>query len=799
MFRSGALSIREAVRGLARQKTISGIAVFTLTLGISMSAAMLCVVYGVMLRPLSYDGDRRLAVAWAGYEGALTERESFSEQALMQWRTASRTLDGLAGFRYAQFTLLERGEPIDLQGAQVSPEFFTVLGVRAAVGTTFNAQSARGDHGKVVLLSHRLWRQRFSGNLTVVGQHVNLGGEIFTVSGVMPSDFDVPSQNVALWTPLPIYSLNTAAGTARTLMVIARLRPSATLAQAESDAAGTAHRLAGEYADTHRGMRIHLVPFVDELTRESRPLLTVGSIAAWLVLFICAANVSHLLLMRTVVKRPEFATRVALGAPLTHVMGVVLAESLVLAVCSGIVGGVLARWMIAMLVRWAPVDLPRASALGHGMQVPVVAGMSTVVAALLVSAPALWEVGRRMRRWHASSGGRTTSRRLAGQLVVAVQIATALTLVAGAGLMARTLLALREANPGWKTDHLLAAQISLPAFNYREPQQAKQFYETFIERLRETPGAVSVAASSALPAEPMGLDVELPIEVPGHSVQGQSSIRLVSPGLFRTLGIPMLQGRDLEERDGDSRLRRIVVNRAFVKKHLPDSTSVIGTRVIVPLATRETYEIVGEVGDVHHYGMLREPRPELYLPFASWPINNMGIVVRTAGNPQAFAAAFRTQLRALDAALPVASTKTMVDMVSDTWSDRTFLAALIAGFAAVVVVSTIMGVFSVMTYAVSRRQRELAIHMAVGARPGEVIRLVMGDAVRLIAVGLVMGLVGALVFGQSLRSLIYGVDASDPRVFLVGILIVVAVAGIGAYAPSRRAASVDPLIALRVE
>jgi len=796
---SAILSIREAVRGLARQKTISAIAVFTLTLGISMSAAMLCVVYGVMLRPLSYDGGRRLAVAWAGYEGALTERESFSEQALMQWREASRTLDGLAGFRYGQFTLLERGEPIDLQGAQVSPEFFSVLGARAAVGTTFDAQSVHGEHGRIVLLSHRLWRQRFAGDPAVAGQQVNLGGEIFTVSGVMPSDFDVPSQNVALWTPLPIDSMNTAASAAKTLMVIARLRPSVALAQAETDAAGIARHLAGEHAETHRGMRIHIVPFVDELTRESRPLLIVGTVAAWLVLLICADNVSHLLLMRTVVKRPEFATRIALGAPLTHVMGVVLAESLVLAVCSGIVGGALARWMIAMLVHWAPVDLPRASALGHGMQIPVVAGMSTAIAALLVSGPALWEVARCMRRPMASSGGRSTSRRVAGQLVVALQIATALTLVAGAGLMGRTLLELREANPGWNTDHLLAAQISLPASNYREPQQARQFYETFIERLRQTPGAVSVAASSALPAEPMGVDIELPIEVPGRSDHGEASIRLVTPGLFRTLGIPVLQGRDLEDGDTDSRLRRMVVNRAFVKKHLPDSASVIGTRVIVTLATRETYEIVGEVGDVHHYGMLREPRPEFYLPFGSRPINSMGIVVRTADNPQAFAGTFRTQLRTLDPALPVASTKTMVDMVRDSWSDRTFLAALIGGFAAVVVVSTIVGVFSLMTYAVSRREREVAIHMAVGARPGEVIRLVMGDAVQLIVVGLVTGLAGAWIFGQSLRSLIYGIDAGDPRVLLIGVLIVVGVAGLGAYLPSRRAASVDPLIALRVE
>jgi predicted permease len=794
-----ALSLREAVRGLARQKSIFIVAVLTLTLGLSMCTAMLCVVYGVVLRPIAYDSGRRLVVAWAGYEGAATERESFSEQAVTEWRAAARSLDGLAGFRYAQFTLLQRGETTDLQGAMVSPEFFSVLGVRAGIGTAFDLESARATQGKIVMLSHKLWRQRFGSDPAVAGQQINLGGEIFSVTGVMPADFDVPSQNVALWTPLPIASGTTAAAKAKTLMVIARLGPSISLTQAEGEAAGIARQLARDYADTHRGMRIHLVSFFDELIKDSRPLLIVASVAALLVLLICCANVSNLLLMRAVVKRSELATRAALGAPVRHLLGVSLAESLLVATTSGIVASGLARWMIGVLVRWAPVELPRAAAIGQGLQIPMVAGGSMIVAALLVSVPSIGEVARLKRSASTTSGGRNTARRFAGRLIVALEIAVALTLVAGSGLMARTLTALRDANPGWKTDHLLAAQIFLPASSYREPHHVQQFFETFIEQLRATPGVVSVAASSALPAEPMGADVSLPIQVPGRFTAGQASIRLVTPGIFKTLGIPLLQGRDLDVSDAGPNVRRLVINRAFARKHLPDATSVVGRQVVIVFGAPQTYEIVGEVGDVRHYGMLREATPEFYVPFASRPVGGMGVVVRTDGDPLAFAPAFRKQLWTLDPALPVASTKAMTDMVRDTWNDRTFLTIIIVGFAVVVVVATIAGVFSLMTYSVSRQVREIAIHMAVGAQFGDVIRLVMREAARTVGVGVVLGLVGAWMFGRGLASLMYGVSASDPSVLLIGALVVVVVAGLGAYLPSRRATKVDPLIALRTE
>jgi hypothetical protein len=297
----------------------------------------------------------------------------------------------------------------------------------------------------------------------------------------------------------------------------------------------------------------------------------------------------------------------------------------------------------------------------------------------------------------------------------------------------------------------------------------------------------------------MGVDVELPIQVPGRSAPGQASIRLVTPGIFKTLGIPLIQGRDLDVADANPKVRRLIINRAFARKHLPDSPSVIGRQVVVVLGAPQTYEIIGEVGDVHHYGMLREPSPEFYVPFASRPIAGMGIVVRTAGNPLAFAPAFRKQLWALDPALPVASTKAMADMVRDTWNDRTFLTLLIVCFAIVVVVSTVVGVFSLTTYAVSRQARDIAIHMAVGATSGDVIRLVMEQVARTVAAGVMVGLLGAWMFGQGLAALLYGVSASDPRVLVSGVVAVVVVAALGAYLPSRRAACVDPLIALRFE
>jgi predicted permease len=447
------------------------------------------------------------------------------------------------------------------------------------------------------------------------------------------------------------------------------------------------------------------------------------------------------------------------------------------------------------------VELPRAATIGHGFQIPIIAGGFVVIATLLISAPAIWEVARLRLSPSAAMGARSTSRHFAERLIVALEIAVAVTLVAGSALMGRTILALRDANPGWRTDHLLAAQIVLPSSGYREPHQIRQFYETLLDRLRATPGVVSVAASSALPASPMGIDIDLPIQVPGHSTSEarQAAGRLVTPGFFKTLGIPLLQGRDLEEADGDPKVRRLVINQAFARKHLPDSLSVVGKQVVIFLGAPQTYEIVGAVADIHYYGMLRDPKPEFYLPFASRPIGQMGVAVRTEGSPMAFAPAFRKQLWALDPALPVASTESMEKMVRDTWNDRSFLTILIVCFTVVVVALTIVGVFSVVTYSVSRQVRVIAIHMAVGAQRRDVLRLVIGQSARTIVAGVALGMVGAWMLGRGLAGLVYGVSASDPRVLLTAAVGVVIVAGIGAYLPSTRAARIDPMIVLRIE
>ncbi len=794
-----AISLREAVRGFTRQKSVFVVSVLTLALGLSLCTTMFCVLYGVILRPLSYGEARRLVIAWAGYEGGASERDTFNEQALVDWRQASHTFDGVAGFRYAQFTLLQRGEPTDLEGAIVSPELFTVLAVKPQVGGVFTPEMVRAQQGKVAVLSYRLWRQRFGADPAIAGKGVNLGGEIYTVTGVMPKDFDVPSSGVAVWTPLPI---DVSKSKVRSLMVIGRLRPSFGITQAQSDADGIAKRLAGAYPDTHRGMRIHLVPFFDELVRESRPFVLVASAAALLVLLICCANLSNLLLVRAIVRRSEFATRLAIGAQRRHLLGVVFAESVLVAVCGGLIGAWLAHFMIQALMRLSPIELPRGATIGQGFEIPLVALGLIAIATLLISVPPAWEVGKSRLGLDTARGTRgSTSRRFARQLIVTLEIALALTLLAGSGLMARTMLALRDANPGWKTDHLLASQIFLPKNGYREKHQMQAFFETFVERLRAMPGVVSVAASSAMPAGPMGIDFDLPIQVTGGAGEnsGRASIRAVTPGFFKTLGIPLLQGRDFNDGDRDPKIRRVIVNQAFAKRYLADSPSPLGRQVILPLGPMLSYEVVGEVGDVYHYGMLREPKPEFYLPFAVQQFPGMGVVVRTAGDPLAFAPAFRKQLWALDPNLPVASVASMEDMVRDTWSDRAFLMILMVFFAFVAIVLTILGVFSVVTFSVSQQAREIGIRMAVGARGDDVVRLVMRQSAQAILAGVVLGLAGAWMLGRGIASQMYRVSANDPWVLLAGAVCVGIVAGFGAYLPSRRAAKIDPMLALRLE
>ncbi|MGH9348046.1 MAG: ABC transporter permease [Vicinamibacterales bacterium] len=796
-----ALSLREAVRAFTRQKSVFAVAVLTLALGLGLCTAMFCVVYGVILRPLSYGDPDRLVMAWAGYEGGASERDMFGEEALRQWRGTARAFDGVAGFRFATFTLLQRGEPASVEGAVVSPELFSVLTVPPEVGTVFGPELALAQGGKVALISYSLWRQRFGADPDVAGKPINLDGQIYTVTGVLPDDFDVPTQNTAVWVPLPPSSTNPSAR-ARTLYVIGRLRPAVSLAEAQADADLVARHIATEHPDTHRGMRIHLVPFFEELVDDSRQAVVVAGAAAFLTLLICCANVSNLLLVRAIARRTEFATRLAIGAARKHLLSVVLIEGALLAVCGGIIGAGLTGWLIEALVRLSPVELPRAAAIGRGLQIPVAAGALIVVAALLVSIPAAWEVARSRLALNAVMGARATSRRFARQVIVALEIAIALTLVAGSGLMARTILALSTANPGWNTDRLHVATVVLPRNRYREPRQIRQFFETFLERLRAKPGVVSVAASSSVPATPIGFDVDLPIQVPGQETgnTGQAALRIVTPGLFRTLGIPVLEGRDLDELDGTPGLRRLVVNQSFVNRHLAGSPSVLGRQVVVGIfGPPQTYDIVGVVGDVRHYGMLHDAKPEFYVPFNSRPFFGMGVVVRTTGDPAAIAPVFRKELWALDPELPVASAASMDAIVKDTWKDRAVLTILLVSFTAIVVVMTIVGIFSVVRFSVSRQVRDIAIHLAVGARGDDVVRLVMGQSARPVAAGVVLGLVGAWMLGRGLASLIYGVSSSDPRVLLIGTTGVILVAALAAYLPSRRAATLDPVVALRVE
>lgn len=800
MTRITTLSVREAIRAFTRQKSTFAVAVLTLGLGLGLCTAMLCVLYGIILRPLSFGDSERLVMAWASYEGGATARDSFTEQALVEWRQRGHTIDGLVAFRWTTFTLLERGEPASVEGALVTPDFFSVLSITPAAGAAFDRELAQSRGGKVAMISYTVWRQRFNADPDIAGKPMNLGGDIYTVTGVVPDDFDFPTQKTGIWAPLPSTAATTFAG-ARTLYLVGRLRPSVTLGEGQAEADNVARQLAAEFPDTNRGMRIQLVPFFEELTNQAWTLVTVGSAAAFLTLLICCANVSNLLLVRAIVRRSEFATRLAIGAGRRHLLAVVVVEGVVLAVVGGVLGGALGQWMIEALLRLSPIELPRAATVGRGLQIPLVAGGLVAVAALLVSAPAAWEVARSKLAMNAVVGARTTSRRFARQAIVAVEIAIALTLVAGAGLMARTIVALRDTNPGWRSDNVLAAVVALPRNKYREPQQMRQFFETLIERLRATPGVVSVGASSSLPAVPVGADVDLPIQVPGGSTPdgATAGVRFITPGLFSTLGIPVVLGRDIDDSDGSPTARRIVVNRTFVKRYLPDAPSAIGRQVVVSLGGSQTYEIVGVVADVHHTGIFDAPKPEFFIPFASRPFYGMGIAVRTTGDPLAFLPVFRQALWGLDPALPVASADSMEDVVSNTWNDRTFLTIVIVSLSAVVVLLTVIGVFSVVRFSVSRQVREIAVHIAVGAQRRDVVRMVMGQAARPVAAGVILGLGGAWLIGRTLAGLMYGVSASDPRVLLAGTVGVVIVAAIGAYLPSRRAARLDPALALRLE
>jgi putative ABC transport system permease protein len=800
-----------AARSLRRTPTLSLAVVLTLALCIGATTAIFSVLYAVLFRPLPFRDPEGILVVretWRGVRGAVS---------VGNWwdiKRADRMFEHLVPMTGARVNLAGTEAPENVRAARVGADFFALLGVAPALGRGFLAEEDRPGADGVVVLSDGLWRRRFGADPAVIGRDVRIDGLPHRVVGVMPRSLDYTPYDEELWLPIAFTPAQLAEHDEHYLFVLGRLRPGVTLRQAQLELDGIGRSLVEQVPEENRGRGLAAAPLMEELVRDYRPRLFVLFGAAVFVLLIACANIANLLLARATSRARETAIRAAIGAGRGHILRQALAESLLLAVGGGAFGVTAAYWGVAGLIALGPADVPRlvsarvdAPALAFALAVTLVAGLVSGLAPALRMAgqfphEALKEGGRA-----GAAGGRRD--RLRGVLVIA-EIALALVLLSGAGLMIRSAVALNGVDPGFDPRGVTIAHVSLPAAGYDTPVQAGGAFARIAEALEREPGAVAAGLVSSAPFEAVGdnglIPEGRPLEIPSAI---QSDLRLVTPGYFPAMGIRLRRGRRLTTDDRVGAPLVMVVNETLARQAWPGEDP-IGKRVVCcergPGDDPMWKTVVGVVGDVRARGLGADVRPEYYLPMAQspaaawhWIDRTMTLAVRSPGDPATVAGAMRDAVWSVDRSLPVYDIGTMDQLRVASIAATRFSTMLLTAFGGLALLLAAVGVYGVISYGVSQRTQEIGIRVALGADHRRVVGLVVGHAAALTVAGLVLGLAGALGLSSVIAGLLFQVSPTDPRTLVAGVVLLSLVALLAAIVPARRAARVDPAVALRAE
>jgi putative ABC transport system permease protein len=796
--------LRYAVRSLARQPTFAAVAVLTLVLGIGTNTAIFSVIKAVLLNQLPYQDPSRLVVVWE--QSPDGNKDLVAPLTYRDWQAESRSIPSLAAFRQLRYAFAGAGEPLDVPSVRATPNLFmNVLRANAILGRTFTADEGQPGADRVALLSRAFWERHYGGSPGVIGRTIQLDAQPYTIVGVMAADFDFPpSGSIDVWTPLS-FDPNDAHGRsrkARSLNVVGRLADGVTAEQAQREMTVVASRLATTYPDSNTGWGARVIAAQEQLVTAVRPaLLLISGAVAFLLLIVCA-NVANLVLARLSTRRTEIAVRAALGAGRWPLARQVIAESLVLA-AAGCALGLFVAWAGVRFVHALPEgSLPRMSdvRLDGGVLLFAI-GISVFTALAFGVVPALQAARAGLRDTTNAFAGTTkaSAGRLLSALVV-VEVALALMLLVGAGLMMRSFAQLMRVSPGFEPRNLLAVQIYLPQAKYKTAGDRLRFYADALARVGRLPGVRQAAAVSALPMYPVGIDFALPFTVegqapPANGEEPRADIRIASPGYFETMKISLVRGRTIDERDRLGAPGAIVINETMARRYF-NGLDPIGRVVKNPHGSAA---VVGIVGDVKHYGLDGEPRAELFMPAWQQPLNGMALVVRTVSDPQLFVDAIRREVLAIDAEQPIFDASTMVDVVARSVFLPRVSMLLLAAFAASALLLAVVGIYGVVSYAVTQRTRELGVRMALGADAGATLRLVLGRSMLLVGGGTLCGLIVSAIVTRAIAGLLYDVSPLDPIVF-VGVSLLLAAAGlVASFIPARRATRVDPIVALRVD
>jgi len=782
--------LRFAIRMLLKNPGFSSIAVIALALGVGANTAIFSVVYSVLLKPLPYQNADRLMVGRL----SLPDYRDIKE--------ANESFDGMAVWASNQYSMPIGGDAQSSLGATVSPEFFSMLG-KPLIGRTFTPED---DREPLVVLSYDLWQRRFGGDPSVLGTTVDLSGRSHTIVGVMPSEFQYPGSAFKLWVTLGSAMLQAPEQAEnrqlRIFSALAKLKANVTPAQARAEIDAISSRIEQDHPDTNAGVQIRFIPMLESIVGNIRPALLILLGTVGFVLLIACANVANLMLARTTTREREIAIRAALGAGRFRLARQLLTESVVLAIAGGALGLLAAVWGIDILVALNPNDIPRINSVGINLPVLLFTmGVAISTGIFFGLAPALqatrFNLNDALKEGSRGVSGSVWGRRVRGALVVS-EIALSLVVLIGAGLLIRSFGRLLNSNPGFVADNLVTMNLEL--FRYKGAQKRASVLRDTLARIEQIPGIVAAGGGSGLP--PVTAQRGTRFAVEGLDLQpGENGAYFlaVSPNYFQALGTSLIEGRAFDERDVDGAPKVVIINQSMARDLFADGAIGRQLKLSNPEQSGDWRTIVGVVADVKYQGLEDSALREVYTPFSQTPFLWSYVMIRTSSEPSSVMTAIRSSVSSGEPGLQAVNVQTMRQLVSQSVASPRFNTILLSSFAVIALILAAVGLYGVMSYTVSQQTREIGIRMALGARPRDVFKSVLGGALLLALIGVTAGLLGAFAVTRVMSSLLFGVSATDPLTFVAISLLLTGVALGASFVPARRATKVDPMVALRYE
>jgi putative ABC transport system permease protein len=806
--------MRYAIRRLLKTPGFTSLALLTLALGIGANTAVFSVVNAVLLRPLPFEKPQEIVTVWEERQREGAGHGPISAADFVDWRRMAKSFSNIAVYSSGHYNLTGTGDAERVSGAQVSPGFLEALGVRPQIGRDFERAAEQPGHNQAVLITYGLWQRRFASDPAIVGKTTGINGESFSIAGVLPKDFRFPfAPQCDLLVPAMLGPDQLRYRGIHGYGAIARLNPGVTAQQARAELALLSKHLEQQYPDSNTGHVANLTPLREDLSRTIKPALMVLLGAVFLVVLMACANVANLLLAQASVRRREMAVRAALGGSRWRLARQSLVESALLGFAGAGAGILLAMWGLDILrsaffnrAQIGFFSQAGLDSIAMDWRVLLFTLISALASVLLFGvSPALASAGADLNDTLRSGGrGSTGDRGQLRSILIVGEVAISLLLLTGAGLLAKSFLALMEVNPGFRAEHVLAAGISLPNSKYRTTEQAAGFHDTLLNRAAALPGVRSVGLTDTLPLS--GDDNRMGVSIPARPPQPGEHLRLnprlVSTGYLETMGIPLVKGRNFNAEDASGKHGVAILSETAARLYWSNGNAV-GQHFEFARTGAQSLEVVGIVKDVRNRALDREATADVYLPYRENPYlfapTAMTLVLRTVEDETTLAMAVRTLVSSMDRSLPVSHVRPMEAYVADSSSPERFNLVLLGAFAAIALLLATAGLYGVMSYLVNQRTGEIGIRMALGARPMDVQGLVVRKAMLLAGVGVALGMIAAAAATRVMSSLLFGVQARDPMVFAVAPVILIAVAALASYIPARRASRVDPLVALRMD